>query len=60
MGTMSCLYSLTLPGYSPSKSEAIVEITCGTWALSGGAELLYLRRVGETWRVVAKQQTWIS
>lgn len=59
-GTMNCLYSLTLPGYSWSKDEAIVEISCGTWALAGGGELLYLRRVGETWRVVAKQQTWIS
>ena len=60
MTTMNCLYSLTLPGYSRSGDEAIVEISCGTWALAGGGELLYLRRNRGTWRVVAKQQTWIS
>jgi hypothetical protein len=59
-GTLNCLYTLTLPGYSRSKDEAIVEISCGTDALAGGGELLYLRRVGETWRVLAKQQTWVS
>ncbi|MHB0971532.1 MAG: hypothetical protein ACYC7A_20760 [Thermoanaerobaculia bacterium] len=59
-GTLNCLYSVTLPGYSRSKDEAVVEISCGTWALAGGGELLYLRRTGGTWRVVAKQRTWIS
>lgn len=60
METLSCLYALSLPGYSRSKDEAIVEISCRTWALAGGGELLYLRRERGTWRVVAKQQTWIS
>jgi hypothetical protein len=58
--TMNCLYSLTLPGYSWWGDEAIVEISCATWALAGGGELLYLRRVRGEWRVIAMQQTWIS
>jgi len=28
--------------------------------MSGGGELVYLRKVGEVWRIVAKQRTWIS
>lgn len=57
MEAMSCLYTLTLPGYSRSHDEAIVEISCGMWALAGGGELLYLRRTGNRWRGIAKQQT---
>jgi hypothetical protein len=60
METMNCLYTLTLPGYSRSHDEAIVEISCGMWALAGGGELLYLKRTGNSWRVIAKQPTWIS
>jgi len=57
---MNCLYSLTRPGYSPSRDEAIVELSCGAAGFGGGGQLLYLRRVGGKWRVVAQQQTSIS
>lgn len=60
VGTLNCLYQLTLPGYSRSKNDAVVEISCATWALAGGGELLYLHRTDGRWRVVAKQQTWVS
>jgi hypothetical protein len=56
----SALFSLTLPGYSPSHDVAIVEVSVVTSPMSGGGEVLYLRKAGQTWRVVAKQGTWIS
>lgn len=54
------LLSLTLPGYSPDCDSAIVEISIFTSGLSGGGELVYLRKVSGQWRVIAKQQRWIS
>jgi hypothetical protein len=58
MGTV--LYSLTLPGYSSSGDEALVEVSVADSPMSGGGQLVYLRRVGKVWRVIAKQGTWIS
>lgn len=60
METMRCLYTFTLPGYSLSRDAAVVEISCGMWALAGGGEVVYLKRIGGQWRAVAKQGTWIS
>ena len=56
----SSVFSLTLPGYSPSHDAAIVEVSIADSPMSGGGELLYLLKAGQAWRVVAKQGTWIS
>ena len=56
----AALFSLTLPGYSWAHDVAIVEIGVVTSPMSGGGELVYLRKAGQVWRVVAKQRTWIS
>jgi hypothetical protein len=53
-------YSLTLPGYSPDHDEALVEVSDVDSPMSGGGELVYLRKVGGVWRIIAKQRTWIS
>ena len=54
------IHALTLPGYSASHDAALVELSISTSGLSGGGELLYLRKVNGKWEVVAKQMTWIS
>ena len=56
----SALYSLTLPGYSSSHDVAVVELSVTDSPMSGGGELLYLRKSGREWLIVAKQRTWIS
>ena len=56
----SALYSLTLPGYSSNGDEAFVEVSVVDSPMSGGGQLVYLRKVGKVWRVIAKRGTWIS
>jgi hypothetical protein len=60
LGTLTVVYGLTLPGYSLARDAAVVEVSSHTYALAGGGELLYLRKIRNRWQVVAKQQTWIS
>ena len=52
--------SLTLPGYSSDHNEALVEVSITTSGLSGGGELLHLKKSGGQWRVIGRQRTWIS
>lgn len=56
----SSILSLTLPGYSSDGEAAVVEVSVSTSGLSGGGELLFLRKIEGVWRVIARQQTWIS
>jgi hypothetical protein len=58
--THGMVLSLSLPGYSPSRDEAVIEVSISGSPMSGGGELLYLRKENGAWRVVARQSTWIS
>jgi hypothetical protein len=52
--------TLTFPGYSRARDVAIVEFSISTSGLSGGGQIIMLRKTQGAWRVIAKQNTWIS
>lgn len=52
--------SFSLPGYSRSRDAALVEISITDSPMSGGGELVYLKKIGTKWTMVAKQRMWIS
>lgn len=52
--------SLTLPGYTAARDAAVVEVSVSTSGLSGGSELILLRKVNGVWRVIGLQLTMIS
>lgn len=50
----------SLPGYSPARNAAIVEVSFISKPHGGGAQLIYLKRTGGVWRFVAQHLTWVS
>ena len=62
MGSLlsGAVLSLTLPGYSDSGDEALIELSIYGPSMSGGGELLLMRKTAGVWRVVARRPTWIS